>query len=237
LFAEWDNDERKNITIDQLLHANSGLEWDEAYATPSPATNMLFTKANMGKYAMSYNLEYEPGTHFEYSTGTTNILSRVIRRKTGQHYYRFPYNALFLKTGMYSAVLETDAAGTYVGSSYCFATARDWAKFGLLYLNDGVANGLRILPKGWVAYTRTPARGAIMGEYGAHFWLNAGAPGNPSKRLYPLVPTDCFWADGYQGQSVWIIPSKQLVVVRLALQQGDKLDENRFLAGVLQALE
>ncbi|WP_165958023.1 serine hydrolase domain-containing protein [Segetibacter sp. 3557_3] len=236
LFPEWSNDKRKNITIDQLLHANSGLKWDEEYATPSPATNMLFMQSDMGRYASSYELEFEPGTRFEYSSGSANMLAYIIRTRTGSAYYQFPYDELFRKIGMSGAVMEPDASGTFVGSSYCFATPRDWARFGLLYLNDGVANGERILPMGWVSYTTTPAKGALLGEYGAQFWLNAGAPGDPARRSYPSVPADCFWADGYEGQSIWIIPSKQLVVVRLALQQGNRLNEDQFLAEIIAAL-
>jgi CubicO group peptidase (beta-lactamase class C family) len=236
LMEEWKNDPRKSITLDQLLHANSGLLWDENYTRISAVTTMLYKKGDMAKYATGYHLQFIPKTFFQYSSGTTNIISDIVRRKTAEDYYRFPYAELFNKIGMQSAVMEPDAAGTFVGSSYCWANARDWARFGLLYLNGGVFNGQRILPEGWVKYTTTPSRGATRGEYGAQFWLNAGAPENPIKRFYPDVPTDCFWADGYEGQDIWIIPSKKLVVVKLALQQGSKLDENKFLAGIIKAL-
>jgi CubicO group peptidase (beta-lactamase class C family) len=236
LMEEWKNDPRKSITLDQLLHANSGLMWDENYTRISAVTTMLYKKGDMAKYAIGYPLKFIPETVFQYSSGTTNIISYIVRKKTGEDYYRFPYVELFNKTGMYSAVIEPDAAGTFVGSSYCWANARDWARLGLLYLYDGVFNGQRILPEGWVKYTTTPSKGATRGEYGAQFWLNAGAPENPTDRSYPDVPTDCFWADGYEGQDVWIIPSKKLVVVRLALQHGSKLDENKFLAGIIRAL-
>lgn len=237
LFSEWSNDERKNIKLDNLLHANSGLKWDEVYTSPSPATNMLYRKDDMAGYARSLKADEEPGKHFKYSSGTANIVADIVRRTTGQEYYRFPYEHLFYKIGMYSAVMEPDASGTFVGSSYCFASPRDWARFGLLYLNDGVVNGERILPEGWVKYTTTPATGAAMGEYGALFWLNAGAPGNPANRKYPNVPTDCFYAAGHEGQYVWIVPSKKLVVVRLSLEQGSDLDENRFLADIIEAIK
>jgi CubicO group peptidase (beta-lactamase class C family) len=236
-FAEWKKDDRNNITIDQLLHANSGLKWEEVYTGPSDVTNMLHKEKDMAAFAIKQPLKHSPGTFFTYSSGTSNILSYIIRRNVGdENYYRFPYQELFYKTGMYSAILEPDASGTFVGSSYCFATARDWARFGLLYLNDGVWNGERILPEGWVKYSATPSKGALQGEYGAQFWLNAGAPGNPANRTYPDVPTDCFYADGYEGQDVWIIPSKKLVVVKLAMQHGNKLDENKFLAEIIKGL-
>jgi CubicO group peptidase (beta-lactamase class C family) len=137
---------------------------------------------------------------------------------------------------MNSAVMEPDASGTFVGSSYMYATARDWARFGLLYLGDGVYNGQRLLPEGWVQRTVTPAGPAARGQYGYQFWLNAGARGNPADRLYPHVPTDMFCADGYEGQNVFIIPSRQLVVVRLGMSHGNSFDADRFLADVLRAM-
>ncbi len=235
--SSWKNDDRNKITLNDLMHMSSGLDWEENYADPSGATNMLFKKKDMGIYAASMPVKNEPGKVFYYSSGTTNIISRIVRETIGDaNYHRFPYEELFYKLGMHSIVMEPDAGGTFVGSSYSFATARDWARFGLLYLNDGVWQGERILPEGWVKYSSTPASGAKMGEYGAQFWLNAGEQGNPSHRTYPDVPTDSFWADGYEGQSVFIIPSKKLVVAKLSLSQGDYLDDNKFLADLIGSL-
>jgi CubicO group peptidase (beta-lactamase class C family) len=118
---------------------------------------------------------------------------------------------------MNHTIIEPDPSGTYVGSSYAFASARDWARFGLLYLNDGVWNGERILPEGWVAYSSTPSPAAKLGEYGAQWWLNHGAEGNPEMRKYPGLPQDAFWADGFEEQYVMVIPSKKLVIVRLGV--------------------
>ncbi|MFN2458655.1 MAG: serine hydrolase domain-containing protein [Chitinophagaceae bacterium] len=234
---QWKDDERKNIRIGHLLNANSGLQWEERYDKVSDATNMLYKVKNMSDYALKSKLEHPPGSVFEYSSGTSNILSYIMRRTlTDKEYYKFPYKELFHKIGMYSTVLEIDAAGNFVSSSYCFASPRDWARFGLLYLNDGVWQGERILPKGWVSYTATPAKGAALGQYGAQFWLNKGEPENVTNRKYRDVPADCFYADGFEGQNIWIIPSKKLVVVRLALQQGNKLNENVFLAEIIKAL-
>lgn len=236
--AAWAGDDRHQITLNDLMHASSGLDWEENYGGPSGATNMLFKTKDMGRYAADVPLKHKPGTVFQYSSGTTNILSRIVRDQVGDEaYYRFPYESLFHKIGMYSAVLEPDAGGTFVGSSYSFATARDFARFGLLYLNDGVWQGERILPEGWVAYTRKAAPAAPMGEYGAQFWLNAGAPGQPAKRLYPDVPADLYWADGYEGQNVFILPSKKLVVAKLSLSQnGEYLDDNAFLSALIQTI-
>jgi len=233
----WKNDARNKITLNDLMHMSSGLDWVENYGGPSGATNMLFKKKDMGVYAASVPAKDEPGKIFKYSSGTTNIISRIVRDHIGdENYYRFPYEELFYKLGIYSMVLEPDAGGTIVGSSYSFATARDWARFGLLYLNDGVWNGERILPEGWVKYSTTPTSGAKLGEYGAQFWLNAGEAGNASNRTYPSVPAELYWADGFEGQNVFILPSKKLVIVKLSQSQGSYLNDDEFLASVIDAL-
>ena len=138
---------------------------------------------------------------------------------------------------MHSARIEVDASGHFVGSSFSYATARDWARFGQLYLQDGVWDGERILPEGWVDYSRRPTPAAPLGEYGAHFWLNAGSPKNPEKSLFPRLPRDAFFARGYEEQSVSVIPSREAVVVRLGqTQDRSAWDLQAFLAGVLDAL-
>jgi CubicO group peptidase (beta-lactamase class C family) len=221
----WKNDDRHRIMLADLLHMNSGLSWWELYAGPADATNMLFKEADMGVYAEGSTLRHPPGQVFNYSSGTANILSSIIRRTVGDSvYYRWPYEQLFYKTGMYSAVLEMDAGGTFVGSSYCYATARDWARFGLLYLWDGVWQGQRILPAGWVDYTRKGK------DYGAMWWLNSEG------HRYPGVPADCYSCEGYEGQYIWVIPSKDLVVVRLAMEKGSRLKPEFFLQAVIGAL-
>jgi CubicO group peptidase (beta-lactamase class C family) len=233
----WEDDERKNITLNNLLHASSGLKWVEQYGGPSDATNMLFKEKDMGLFAAEHQIEFNPEEKFVYSSGTSNLLSWIIRKSVGEDdYYRFPYEQLFYKIGMQQTTMEPDAGGTFVCSSYTFGTARDWARFGLLYLNDGWFNGEQILPEGWVKYTRTPAPAAPLAEYGAQFWLNAGAKDNPSHRIFPDVPTDLYWADGFEGQNVFVLPSKKLVVVKLSLSQGDYLDDNKFIAGIIDAL-
>ncbi|MBL6449009.1 serine hydrolase [Fulvivirga sp. 29W222] len=235
---QWktEGDPRGTITIDHLLRMSSGLEWEEEYAGPSTATNMLFKQSDMGSFASSFPLANPPDTKWYYSSGTSNILSMIIRQSVGNEYYAFAYRRLFNKLGMTSAVLEPDASGTYVGSSYMYATPRDWARFGLLYLNDGVWNGERILPEGWVKYSSTPTPGAGHGQYGAHFWLNAGAVGNPADRKYPDAPTDIFNLNGFEGQCVFIVPSKKAVIVRLGLTKRGNFDFNEFLKDVLSAL-
>lgn len=235
---EWSNpdDPRHAITLANLLQQSSGLRFEENYTKSSDATKMLFERADMGAYTAGHPLKDKPGTVWYYSSGNSNILSRIIRQTVGeQAYHVFPYERLLHKIGMYHTVLEPDASGTFVGSSYAYASARDWARFGLLYLGDGIFNGQRILPEGWVAHTIAPAPTALKGQYGYQFWLNAGPKGNAADRYYPHAPVDMFCADGYEGQNVFIIPSKSLVVVRLGLTHG-KYDADGFLANVLKAI-
>lgn len=236
-FEEWKNDDRRAITIHNLMQMSSGLLWEENYSKPSDATNMLFKAKDAGLLASQSPYESEAGKVFEYSSGTSNILAWMVRHSVGDSaYHSFAATRLFKKTGMNSMILEPDAGGTFVGSSYAFGTARDWARFGLLFLNDGMFNGERILPEGWAEYSSTPCEGAKIGQYGAQFWLNAGAKNNPKDRTYPDVPTDLYWADGYEGQNVFILPSKDLVIVKLSQSSGNYLDDNKFLADILRAL-
>lgn len=215
---EWQQDPRKDITINDLMHASSGLEWNESYFLPGDFHNMFMHSDDKGGYAASKKAEFKPNEFFEYSSGTTNLLSKIIRQTLGDSaYYRYPYERLFYKIGMLHTLIEPDASGTFVGSSYSYASARDWARFGLLYLNDGVWNGERILPEGWVKYSSTPAPAAPIGQYGAQFWLNAGAKDNPDNCYHPGIPHDEYGAEGFENQYVLIIPSRNLVLVRLGI--------------------
>lgn len=225
---EWQEDPRREITISDLLHMSSGLKWNEDYGDVSDATTMLYRERDCFKSAMSAPFDKKPNTEWKYSSGTANILSGIIRRTLNNDkiYFEFPYQELFRKLGMYSMILETDASGNFIGSSYGYAIARDWAKFGQLYLQNGVWKGDSILPKGWVDYTRTSAD-AANGNYGAQFWLNRS--GN-----LPDVPKDMYACQGHRGQRIFIIPSKQLVVVRLGFAE-DKFDHNKFLKDILSA--
>lgn len=237
LLEEWKNDNRSSITLDHLMQSSSGLQWQEDYSGPGATTTMLFKKKDAGRYAAQFPPEHPPGEVFYYSSGTTNILSHIARSHIDEAVYpAYVYHELFYKAGMFSLVIEPDPGGTLVGSSFSWATARDWARFGLLYLNDGYWLGERILPEGWVEYSVTPAKGAKKGEYGAQFWLNAGEPGNAKNRLFPDLPDDMFYMAGYEGQYVFIIPSENLVVVRLGLTTGNEPDYNHVLKNIIAAL-
>jgi len=230
--AEWQKDDRKNITINDLLHMNSGLEWEENYSTICDATKMLFQAEDMGKVQMDKPAQFKPNTHWYYSSGTTNLLSRILRAqfKTQQEYLDFWYSAVIDKIGMNSMIVEQDMSGTFVGSSYGWATPRDWSKFGLLYLHKGNWNGEQILDESWVKYTTTPTNTSD-GKYGAQFWLNAGGK-------FPDVPRDMFYCSGYQGQMVAIIPSLDMVIVRMGLKEEDQgFDFNGFLKDVISSVK
>jgi len=231
LFPEWENDERSKITLNNLLQMNSGLEWLEDYNTMSDITKMLFLAKDMSKSQIQKPLIGKPNNNWNYSSGTSNLLSGFIRNqfKTHQEYLDFWYAELIDKIGMNSMVIETDLTGNYIGSSYAWATARDWAKFGLLYLHNGNWNGTQILNKSWVNYTKTPTNSSN-GEYGAHFWLNAGG-------VYPNAPKDLFSCNGYQGQHIFIIPSKEMVIVRMGLTEAPEFDFDTFLKEILATVK
>jgi len=230
---DWKPDERSKITINDLLQMQSGLKWNEDYGSRSDVNLMLFDHGDMSSFAVSKQLEYTPGTHWYYSSGTANILSQLVRQEfdSDTSCYAFTQDQLFEKIGITDAVFEVDASGDFVGSSYLYATARDYARFGLLYLNDGVFNGERIFPEDWVDYTRTPASGSN-GKYGALFWLNKDG-------RYPSAPDDMFSCEGHDGQMIFIIPSKELVVVVLGFSHkpDNALETDRLLKDVLQAVE
>lgn len=230
LFSEWENDERAKITLNNLMHMNSGLEWNEAYGNVSDATRMLFFSSSMGDYALNKPVEKEPDTKWIYSSGTTNMISKLIRQtlENDEQYYALFTDSLFAKVGMHSAILESDRSGNIVGSSFGWATARDWAKFGQLYLQDGVWNGERILPQGWVAYSREKANGSE-GVYGAQIWLKR-------KNKTPNAPDDIFIFSGFQDQRVFIIPSRNCVIVRLGLNTGADFNSDRLIMDVLEGL-
>lgn len=211
LLERW-TDERRTISIDQLLHMSSGLEFEEIYDVGTTATQMLFTPGSTARLAADQPLIHDPGTFWSYSSGTSNILCEVARVAGGFDGPEMMDELIFGPLGMTSAVMEPDNSGLPVCSSFTYATARDWARFGLLYAQGGVWNGEQLLPPGWVDYTTTPVTLNNDLPYGAHWWLNAGEDG---ERRMPSVPSDAFWASGNEGQQVVVIPSEELVVVRL----------------------
>ncbi len=226
----WQQDSRNQITFDNLLRMQSGLEWEEDYTSISDVTKMLFLESDMSLIQAEKHSLAPPGEIWNYSSGTSNLLSGMMRKKFNdyQDYLNFPYRELIDRIGMHSMLIETDLAGNFVGSSYGWASTADWAKFGLLYLNRGNWNDDQIFNSSWVDYVTSPTEHSD-GTYGAHFWLNANGK-------YPDVPKDLFSANGYQGQFVFIIPSKELVVVRTGLAEAPNFDVNTFLSDIIAAL-
>ena len=216
LFPEWRGDARSGITLAQLLAMESGLAFNEHYGDVADVTRMLFLEPDMTRFVLSLPLEANPGERFNYSSGTAMLLSRLWMGALGgrSQALSFPARALFLPLGMASAVMEPDETGIFVGSSYMYATARDWARFSLLLLDDGVWKGSRLLPEGFVEAMATPTR-ASDGAY-SHMQTWTKGPGKESDTGYGL-PDETFWLLGHDGQSAAIIPSRKLAVIRLGL--------------------
>lgn len=232
---EWKGTNKEKITLLNLLQQTSGLDFEEVYTRPSEVTKMLFNYGDMAAYTAKLPLKYTPGTVFNYSSGNSNILSRIIRQAVGERQYAaFPYTNLFYKINAYSFLLEPDAAGTYIGSSYSYATARDFVRFGLLYYNNGKWNGEQLLPEDWVKKSILPPACNTYKNYGYQFWLNGQNKKDIRQKAYPDVPDDMFYADGYGGQDIYIIPSKKIIVARFGVHT---IDENKFLKEVLQSVK
>jgi len=241
---EWRaaGDPRGAITLDQLLRQSSGLAFDETYGAVNDVSRMLFTAPDTGAFAAAFPLAARPDAVWSYSSGTSNIVARVVRDIFGGDLaamMRFARERLFEPAGMASALFEPDASGTFIGSSFAFMTARDWARFGELFRRDGMWSGRRLLPEGWVDYATTPTPKAPLGRYGAHWWLNAGEPAEPERRAWPALPAETYAARGHSGQWVVVVPSARLVVVRLGLTLPDVEDDGtqELVAELLAAFD
>ncbi len=224
--AAWQNpdDPRHAITVDELLRHTAGLALGSSLqaslgAAFEPVNRMKFMVSDEAAYAESIGLETPPGSAWNYHDGNYLILSQLIRNATGgtpADMLRFAQSELFAPLGMRHVTLEFDASGTFEGSTQMLAPARDWARFGLLYLNDGVAGGKRILPEGWVSYSASPTPDAFVG-YGAGFWTNLGDSKGANYRIGQGWPRDAFFAKGTIGQYVIVIPSERLVIARFGV--------------------
>jgi CubicO group peptidase (beta-lactamase class C family) len=212
----WEGTPKAEITVQDLLDMRPGLEWVEDYVDQqaSHCIEMLFGggQDDMAAYAAALPLAHRPGSAWNYSSGTTNIICRIIGDIVGggrEGMEAFLHERLFEPIGMHSAIPKFDTAGTFVGSSYVYATARDFARFGELYLNDGVVDGHRILPEGWRDHARTYVASDEDGlDYGRHWWLWRDWPGSLA-------------CHGYEGQYCVVLPDKELVVVHLGKCPAD----------------
>jgi CubicO group peptidase (beta-lactamase class C family) len=246
-----------DTTVDHLLHMTSGLDWAEDYGTDPTTSNILEMvygyQSDMGGYVMKRPRKAAPNTVWSYSSGDSNLLARVLRGAlAGKDERAWAKEKLFDPAGLTSAVFEADRTGTLVFSSSLFMTPRDMAKFGQLYLDDGMQNGTRILPDGWVKYTTVPAAPVATpaprnpdagdarsggGSYGAAFWLNSATPtATPDTFELPDAPVDTYSAEGHWGQLISIVPSQKVVVVRVGNDRNDIFDANPLIAKSLAAI-
>ena len=232
-------DPRAAIRIEDLMSMTSGLRFDESYGTVSDATRMLFLEPDMAAYAASQPLAHPVGRYWSYSSGSAMILTRLYQRAAGAHPRQFARAHLFAPIGMRSATFESDEHGTLVGSSYLYATARDWARYAELLLHGGAWNALQVLPRAYVAAMTAPV-GPSGGQYGAGMvWRYAAtplAPGVDPDRAFG-IPSDAFWMEGYDGQRIAIIPSRSLVVLRMGLTPSrERYQPQPLVAALLDAL-
>ncbi|HKW92085.1 MAG TPA: serine hydrolase [Methylomirabilota bacterium] len=221
--AAWQkpDDPRRAITSDQLLRMQSGLDLGDSLSASlstawDPSARMAFNEPDMAGFAEGAPLDAAPGTKWKYANGNPAILARVLRDRVGGRavdVLRFARRELFGPLGIRHATLELDSTGTPIAGAFLFMTPREWARFGLLFLDDGVVGGTRILPEGWVRYSTTPTPLAPVG-YGAGWWINEGESRGARFRRDNGMPADAFMAQGIYGQTVVVVPSARLVIAR-----------------------
>ena len=244
--AAWQNpaEARHAITVDHLLRHTAGLAMGSSLnaslsSAIAPVNQMKYIARDMAAFAENADLESSPGSAWNYHDGNTIILSHLIRDAAGGHtadVLRFAQAELFGPLGMRNVTLEFDATGTPEGSSQMLASARDWARFGALYLDDGIIGGKRILPEGWVNYSAAPTAGAWVGN-GAGFWTNRGESTGAKYRSSRGWPAESFYASGTFGQYVIIVPSERLVIARFGIS-GNRYDiegVSRLVADIIAA--
>ena len=236
--ADWQKDDRKNITVADLLFMRDGLKLGEGYGPTGDVVQMLYGEPDMSGWAAQHPLEFTPGSTWEYLSATSNILAAVTRAQfaTDQEYVDFAYDSLFTPIGVSTATLQTDASGTWVGSSYLWASSADWARLGQLMLKDGKWNGAQVLPSGWWALAGTPAVASGEGHgYGAQTWI-PGEPKGGECATTPGYPRDTLLMEGHWGQIVAMVPSRDAVIVRLGWSIDKDFDGCQFVADVAAAL-
>ncbi len=234
LRPEW-TDERASISIDNLLRMTSGLSWDETYDLGTPITRMLYLEPDMAGYVAGRELAHPVGEYQQYSSGSTTLLCSVLADRSGAG-ADLPRRELFAPLGLGSAVWEPDVVGTPVCSSYLWATPRDWATMGQFALQDGMWEGERLLPQGWMAEsTRVqPVAGSDEVGYASGWRANLLTDGSS---LEAGIPSDAYWAQGHDGQRLYVVPSADLVVVRLGFSPGVAGEDLRTAALVTDLVE
>lgn len=235
---EWADDDRSAITPDHLMRMTGGLAWDETYDLGTPITAMLYLESDMGAFVARQEQERPAGEFFEYSTGSTNLLCSVLAQQTGGD-ANLPRALLLAPLGLSSAQWEPDAAGTPVCGSYLWATPREWAAIGQFVLDDGTIDGVHYLPDGWTDEATAPTvpdDGDLPG-YGAGWWLNDLGDGT---LVAPDLPADAYWANGHDGQLLHVVPSEDLVVLRMGFSPGvptSELGTYDLVAAAIRALD
>ncbi|MDC0719122.1 serine hydrolase domain-containing protein [Nannocystis bainbridge] len=237
-----------DVTVGDLLDWGSGIDWNEGYEDDpyylSSVIAMLYGigSGDMAAFVASQGLAETPGTVYRYSSGDSVLLSAVLASALGPGLAGdYPWEFVFDPIGMTSAMFERDLAGTYVGSSYVYATPRDLARFGYLALREGCWAGEQLLPEGWIAASTQPNPSFQVGESydhflrdgdavpGRHWWLNLPVPDLAHERRWPAAPPDTFAGLGHWGQTIFVIPSADLVLVRTADDREAGFDQNRYL--------
>ena len=221
--AVWQkpDDPRRAITPDQLLRMESGLALGNSltasfWSAWDTSDRMMLNEPDMAGFAEGATLDSPPGTKWAYANGNPAILARIVRDQVGGHgvdVLRFARRELFGPLGILHATLEIDATGSPIAGAFFFATPREWARFGLLFLGDGVVGDRRILPEGWVRYSTRETPTANLG-YGAGWWINQGESRGARFRREQGMPADSFMALGIYGQTVVVVPSERLVIAR-----------------------
>jgi CubicO group peptidase (beta-lactamase class C family) len=226
---EWRalSDPRHEIEVEHLMRMTTGLALDETNSGFDPGSQIVYLHNDMAGVAVKAAMIAPPGKRWAYSSPTTELLARIIRDAVGgpEKTLAFAWRELFNPLGMRNVTLEFDGAGTLQGSTYMLASARDWARFGLLYLNDGEIGGRRILRDDWVNFS---ASATLDTDYGAGFWTNRSEHPDAKGRVRLGIPRDAFFASGDLGQRIVIIPSQHLVIVRL----GDSVDPTGDIRGL-----
>lgn len=216
LLPQWQNDERASIKLADLMAMESGLLFNEDYSDLTDVTRMLYLEPDQAKFAAGQQLTASPGVKFSYSTGSAVLAARLWMNSfaSRDEALQFPKTALFAPLGMTSATMETDESGTFSGGSYLYATPRDWAKLAQMLLQDGVWQGKRLLPEGYVGMMARPTK-ASHGLYTEGFMWRVG-PGLASN-TDSGQPAETIWFQGHDGQTIAIVPSSKLIVLRMGL--------------------
>ena len=242
----------KRVTVENMLMMSSGLDWNEGYeGNPlrSQVIRMLYTDGykDMATFVSRRNQIYRPGTHFQYSSGETNLLMGFLRDVVGnEKYENYPWVELFDPLKIKNVTWQRDQKGTYIGSSYLFMRARDFAKLGYLYLHQGKWKETQLIEPDYIkksiqpnpAFLNTKMEGEWnRHSYGMHWWLNVDLSEKNETRIYPDVPNDAYFALGHHGQTLAVIPSLNLIIVRYGSDKKQNIDRNKLVSLITQSVE